>query len=110
VAQRTEPRESKAPVAGAGKSLGLSVAELDDSAKSELKLPGGVRVLAVEGAAARAGLREDDVITAVANTEVRNIKDFEAVVAKADKSRPINVLFRRGDAASFVLIRPAASR
>jgi len=110
VAQRAEPRDNKAPVAAASKLLGLSVADLDDGAKAELKLQGGVRVVAVEGAAARAGLREDDVITAVANTEVRSVKDFEAIVAKADKSRPINVLFRRGDAASFVLIRPVASR
>ena len=35
-------------------------------------------------------------------------KDFEAALAKVDKSRPINVLVRRGEWAQYVLIRPAA--
>ena len=57
-------------------------------------------------AAARAGLREGDVILAIANTEVSSVKDFEAALAKNEKSKVINVLFRRGDVAQFALIRP----
>ena len=57
-------------------------------------------------AAARAGLREGDVILAIANTEVSGVKEFEAVLAKADKNKPINVLFRRGEWAQYALIRP----
>jgi membrane-associated protease RseP (regulator of RpoE activity) len=45
-----------------------------------------VRVTAVADAAARAGLREGDVILAVGNTEVANVREFEAAVAKADKA------------------------
>ena len=60
-----------------------------------------------EGAAARAGLREGDVIVAIANTEVTNVKEFEAALAKLDKTKPANVLFRRGELAQYVLIRPA---
>ena len=62
---------------------------------------------AASDAAARAGLREGDVILAIANTEVSNVKEFEATVAKADKGKPINVLFRRGEWAQYTLIRPA---
>lgn len=58
-------------------------------------------------AAARAGLREGDVILGVANTEVSSMKDFDAVLAKADKSKPINVLFRRGDWTQYAVIRPS---
>jgi serine protease Do len=58
-------------------------------------------------AAARAGLREGDVILAVANVEVESVKAFEATLARLDKSKPVNVLFRRGDWAQYVLIRPA---
>ncbi len=108
VAQRPESKDTKPPATSLVKSLGLSLSELTDAAKAELKLGGGVRIDGVEGAAARAGLREGDVILAVANTEVKGLKDFEAVVAKADKSRPINVLFRRGEWAQYAVIRPAA--
>ena len=108
VAQRTEPKDSKPPATSLVKSLGLSLSELTNDLKAELKLSGGVRIDGAEGAAARAGLREGDVILAVANTEVKGLKDFEAVVAKADKARPINVLFRRGEWAQYAVIRPAA--
>jgi serine protease Do len=57
-------------------------------------------------AAARAGIQEGDLILAVANTEVSSVKEFEAVVARLDKSRPVSLLVRRGDGAQYVLIRP----
>jgi len=43
----------------------------------------------------------------VANVEVESVKAFEATLARLDKSKPVNVLFRRGDWAQYVLIRPA---
>jgi serine protease Do len=92
--------------AGPGQSLGLAVTELTDAQKKELKLKGGVRVSTATDSAARAGLREGDVIIAVANTEVTNLAEFEAALSKADKAKPINVLFRRGEMAQFTLIRP----
>jgi serine protease Do len=84
----------------------LSLGELTATQKKDLNLKSGVRVEAAEGAAARAGLREGDVIVAVANTEVGSVKELEGVVARMDKSRPINVLFRRGEWAQYAVIRP----
>jgi serine protease Do len=104
--QRAAAAQAKPPVAGPAQALGLVVGELTGEQKKELKLRGGVRVDAVEGLAARAGLREEDVIVAIANTEVLNVKAFEQVLAKADKSKPINVLFRRGEWAQYAVIRP----
>ena len=88
-------------------AFGLALTELTEVQKKELKIKGGVKVEAVEGVAARAGIREGDVIVAVANAEVTSVKEFEAVVAKVDKTKPVNVLFRRGELAQFALIRPA---
>ncbi|WP_341906706.1 DegQ family serine endoprotease [Polaromonas sp. YR568] len=102
-ASATEP---KPPVAGAGQALGLVVSEIQDAQKKELKIKGGVKVDTVDGAAARGGLREGDVIVAIANTEISSVKEFEAALAKADKSKPVNVLFRRGEWAQYALIRP----
>jgi serine protease Do len=101
-----KPAEPPKPV-GAGQTVGLAVAELTDAQKKELKLKGGVRITAATEGAARAGLREGDVIIAVANTEVNSLAEFEAALGKADKAKPINVLFRRGEMAQFALIRPS---
>lgn len=103
------PGEDKAPKSSsaAAQQLGLGVAELTEAQRKDLKIKGGVRVVSAEGAAARAGLREGDVLLAVANTEIANLKGFEAALAKADKAKPINLLVRRGEWAQYVLIRPA---
>lgn len=89
-------------------AIGLTVSDLSEAQKRELKLRGGVRVESVDGAAARSGLREGDVIVALDNTEVTNARQFNALAAKVDKSRPISVMVRRGDWTNYLVIRPAA--
>ena len=107
VAKKPVAKDVKPKVVTAAQSWGLVVSDLTDAAKKELKIKGGVRVDAASDAAERAGLREGDVISAIANTEVSTVKDFEAVLAKTDKSKTINVQFRRGDWAQFALIKPS---
>ena len=101
------PEPAKPEPSALAKSLGLSLSDLSAVQKKELDVKGGARVVSAEGAAARAGLREGDVILAVANVEVASVKDLEAVLARWDKTRPLNVLFRRGDWAQYAVIRPA---
>ena len=105
--KRAAAAEPKPQVAGPAQALGLMVSELPDSVKKELKVKGGVKVDAVEGVASRAGLRDGDVIIAIANFEVASVKEFEAAIAKIDKLKAVNVLFRRGELAQYALIRPA---
>ena len=102
---REEPT-SKAPSAAA-KSMGLVLSDLTELQKKEFKVKGGVRVDAATDAASRAGLREGDVVLAVSNTEIANVKEFDAALAKIDKSKPVSLLFRRGDWAQYALVRPA---
>ena len=90
-----------------GKSaLGLTVSDLTDAQKRELKIKAGVRVEGSEGAAARAGLHEGDVILAIDNTEVSDVKQFLAIAAKAEKSRAVSVMVRRGEFVNYLVIRP----
>jgi serine protease Do len=100
-------REEKPKASAAGHAVGLAVSELTDGQKKELKVKGGVRVDSAVDAAARAGLREGDVILALANVDVTSVKEFEAALAKHDKTKPLPVLLRRGDLAQFVIIKPA---
>jgi serine protease Do len=105
--RRTADKEDKPKASPAAQSIGLSVSELTDAQRKELKLKGGVKVEAVSDSAARAGIHEGDIIVAIGNAEVNSVKEFDAVVAKADKTKPIPVLLRRGELATYLLIRPA---
>ena len=104
-AKAATPEPVKPQSSNALQGIGLSLTELTAADKKELNLKGGVRVASAEGAAARAGLREGDVIVAIANTETASVKDVEAALAKVEKARPINVLFRRGEWAQYAVIR-----
>jgi len=107
VATKTADKEERAKSSNAGQHVGLVVRDLTDAQKRELKLKGGVVVTAASEGAARAGLREGDIILELANSEVLSVKDFEAVLGKVDKSKTLSVLFRRGEWAQYALIRPA---
>ena len=98
-----EPAKPQPPVG----SLGLAVAELTEAQKRELKVKSGVRVESAEGAAARAGVREGDVVLSLDNSEVTSAKQFEALVAKLDRAKVVTLLVRRGDVVNFLIIRPA---
>ena len=110
--------EAERPRRGAEREAPEAAAGVDDLARPrrsptspmrrrrELKIKGGVKVDSVEGAAQRAGLREGDIILAIDNIEVSNAKQFETLVAKLDKSKPVTLLVRRGDSVNFVIVRP----
>jgi serine protease Do len=104
---KTSARDEKAKPSAAGQAYGLGVGEITDAQKKELKIKGGVKVDTAIDAAARSGLREGDIILAVANTEVSSVKEFDAVLTKLDRNKPLNVLFRRGEWTQYVLIRQA---
>jgi serine protease Do len=87
-------------------ALGVIVSDLSDVQKKELKIDGGVAVDAAEGAAARAGLRSGDVILRLNNTDVKDARQFNSLVAKLEAKKLAVVLVRRGDSSQFVPIRP----
>jgi serine protease Do len=102
---RRAAAEPNAPPAAAKSTLGLGVSELTEAQKRELRLKGGVRVDNVDGPAARAGLREGDVILALDNTEVTDLRQFNATVQRLDKAGTVTALVRRGEWVNYVVIR-----
>ena len=104
--KKAADKDEKSKASGAVQALGLTVSDLTEALKKELKIKSGVKVDSVTEVAARAGLREGDVITQIANVPVSNVKEFEQAVSKLEKNKPINVWFRRGEWAQYGVIRP----
>ena len=107
VAKAPATKEEKPKTSLAAQAFGLVVADLSDAQKKELGLKSGVRVEAATDAAARAGLREGDVILQLANVDVSSVREFDAVIAKFDKSRAMSVLFRRADWTQYTVLKAA---
>ena len=106
VAENKDESSDKPGKVASYPSLGLTLTELTDSQRKELKLKGGVRIETASDSAAMAGLREGDVIIALANVEITNLNSFDTVASRLDKSKPVSLLIRRGAWAQYTLIRP----
>ena len=104
-ARQTPPAQRKPQTSTQLASLGLALSEIGDAERRQMGVKGGVRVASAEGAAAKAGLNEGDVILAVANVEVASVKDVEAALSRLDKSRAFSVLFRREDWVQYAVMR-----
>ena len=101
-----EPETKVVPTATA--ALGLTVSELTDAQKRDLKLKVGVKVDAATGAAGKAGLRSGDLILSADNIEITSVKQFQAQLDKSDKdkAKSINLMVRRDEAVTFILLKP----
>ena len=86
-------------------NFGLQVSELSEARKKELNIKAGVLIEAATEAAAEAGLRKGDVILSVGNTAVSSVRDLKAILAKHDKKKPLNLLFRRDGWTQFAVIK-----
>lgn len=100
--------KEKTPQAAAN-LLGLFVTDLTEEQKRELKVSGGVLVENVDGSAARAAIAPGDLITQLNNVEIKDAKQFNALVAKLDPKKLAVVLVRRGEASQFVPLKPGSN-
>ncbi len=107
-AEQTAKKEEKKPKQEQTvNALGLAVADLTEAQKRELKLDGGVIVELADGPAGRAGLQQGDVIVRLNNTDIKDAKQFNSLVAKLDTKKNALLLVRRGESSQFVPVRPA---
>ncbi len=86
--------------------FGLTLKDISDAQRKELRIKGGVLVEEADGAAARAGLRAGDVILSVDGTDVTGARQMQSLLAKLEKAKTVTMLVRRGDTTNFVLVRP----
>ncbi len=98
--------EKKQKIEQAANALGLVVTDLTPVQVKELKIDGGVLVEVAEASSARAGLRAGDVLLRLNNTDIKDARQFNGLVAKLDTKKTALLLVRRGDSSQFVTVKP----
>jgi serine protease Do len=104
-AARQARRGGGKPPAAAPSQYGLTLSDLTESQRGELKVSGGVLVENSQGAAARAGIRRGDVILAVNNQDVKSVEQFNQMMGQFDKGRIVALLVRRGANSLYIPFR-----
>ncbi len=97
----TPPDQARNTIA----QLGLTVSDLSPGERSQLDIDGGVRIEAVEGPGARAGLRRGDIVLALNNDDVKSVAQFRDLMKQYKNARSVALLVRRGQGAIYVPIR-----
>ncbi|MES2040762.1 MAG: PDZ domain-containing protein, partial [Pseudomonadota bacterium] len=105
-AEKTPVKTGKQKAEPATNVFGLTITDLTEAQKRDAHVTGGVILEAAEGGAARAGLQAGDIITRIFNTDIKDAKEFAAVMAKVDQKKPLLLLVKRGDVSKFVAVRP----
>jgi serine protease Do len=102
------PRAGRAPERSANR-LGLVVGELSAEQRRALRIDGGLVIEEVRGAAARAELRQGDIIIALihrgSTTELKSAEQFNKLLAQLDRNANVTLLIRRGEMQTFVTVR-----
>jgi serine protease Do len=97
-----QSRRGGKPPAAAPTQFGLTLSELTDARRNELKLEGGILVENAQGAAARAGIRRGDIILSVNNQLVKSVEQFTQVMGQFEKGSIVALRVRRGGNSLYV--------
>ena len=87
--------------------LGLVVGNLSQETMTKLRIKGGVKITEVEGPGQAAGLRVDDIILAVNDQDIKDVKQFEETVGKLSKDKAAALLIRRANLTQWVPVTPS---
>ena len=86
--------------------LGLVLSELSEAERRELNVDAGLIVERAVGPAAKAGIREGDVVIAVNDDEISSIPQFNRLLGKQPKDSTIALLVQRGGRSLYVPVKP----
>lgn len=98
--RRGAPKQSTVP-----SQYGLTLSDLSDTQRRELKVAGGVLVENSQGAAARAGVRRGDVILAINSQDVTSVDQFNEILGQFSKGETVALLIRRGSNSLYIPFR-----
>ena len=87
-------------------ALGLNVTDVPAADKRELGIDNGVLVEHVQGVAATAGIQPGDLVLQWNNTPVTSAQQFNALLAKHDKTKPVALLVQREGTTQYLTLKP----
>nr|WP_312518234.1 DegQ family serine endoprotease [Massilia sp.] len=87
-------------------ALGLHVTDVPAADKRELGIDNGVLVEHVQGVAATAGIQPGDLVLQWNNTPVTGAQQFNALLAKHDKTKPVALLVQREGTTQYLTLKP----
>ena len=85
--------------------IGLVTSDLDASERKDLKVDHGVLVSDADGPAARAGIKEGDVILAINTVDIKSGKQLSDILDKLDAKKAIALVVKRENDTRLVTLR-----
>ncbi|HEX4858285.1 MAG TPA: DegQ family serine endoprotease [Usitatibacteraceae bacterium] len=101
--KKAEPKKDAKP-----NKIGLITNDLNADERKEHKVDRGVVVTESEGAAARAGIQEGDIVLEFDKSDVKSSLQFDELVSKAAGKSSVAVLIKRGEQTRYVVVKPNA--
>ncbi len=88
--------------------LGMNVRDLSIEEKKQLGLDYGVLVIQLKAnsAAAKAGIKNGDVVLLLNKKKVKNASSYKSIAESLEKGVPAAVLVRRGKGSQFLVLKP----
>jgi serine protease Do len=100
------PGPKKPAPSAAPNALGLHVTDVPAADRRELGIESGVMVENAQGVAATAGIRPGDLVLQWNNTPVTSAQQFNALLAKHDKTKPVALLVQREGTTQYLTLKP----
>lgn len=98
-------KPAKKAIPESSKRHGMSLSDLTAEQRKELGAASGVFVEDAQGPAAKAGLRQGDVILSVGSQEVKSVEQFNQLIGQMEKGKTVALLVRRGESQIFVTLK-----
>jgi len=103
--EKVAQKSGKKATPEVSKRHGMSLSDLTAEQRKELGVSGGVFVEDAQGPAAKAGIRQGDVILSVGSQEVKSVEQFNQIVNQYEKGKTVALLIRRGDSQIFITLK-----
>lgn len=101
-----KPQQKKPAPGATPNALGLNLSNIPAADRKELGIESGLLVDHAAGAAASAGIQSGDLILQWGNTPLTGVEQFNALLAKHDKAKPVVLLVQREEQTQYLSIKP----
>ena len=103
--EKVAQKPGKKAIPESSKRHGMSLSDLTAEQRKELGAAGGVFVEDAQGPAAKAGLRQGDIILSLGSQEVKSVEQFNQLIGQVEKGKTVALLVRRGESQIFITMK-----